>query len=493
MRPGAEPALPAGTPDAALLRRAAAGLARRPGEHGDLFLESVVTAEVALDERGPRLPIVGLGSGTAARVIADGATRHLAHGGLDPEMILALPARLRSEAPPDERGMAAQSPADRAKAAQSPADRAAAPRPTAAGIDAPPEEGGGCPEVAMLAAYLEEIAACLRAAAPIRAFEARAGWRRQRMAVATSEGECAEETRGWAWFTLRAVSSGRGGTPIRAASGGGARDAARLRVVHPPAQVAARLARSIDEAGHSAPAPSGEVPVVLAPGVGGLLFHEACGHALEGDRALRGRSALAGLLGERVGPEILTLVDDPTLDGLAGSRRHDDEGWPAAPTVLIDAGRVSAILLDRSTARLAGSAPTGSARRESYRDLPLPRMTNTFVRPGTASPEEVLREAARGLYIAELGPGWADTATGDFEFRVRRGYLVAGGRIVAPSGACVVSGNGVRALAGVRRVGVDLEFDPGSGECGKEGQRARAAVGQPTVLVEGLSVRPVGA
>jgi TldD protein len=195
-------------------------------------------------------------------------------------------------------------------------------------------------------------------------------------------------------------------------------------------------------------------------------------------------------MGEQVGPSELAVLDDPTLDGLAGSRRVDDEGWPASRTVLVEEGRVAGLLLDRTTALRAGTAPTGSARRESFRDLPLPRMTNTFVAAGTCDPEQILAEVPRGIYVEDLGAGRADTATADFSFRVRRGYLVVSGRKVAPLGPCLLTGNALRALAGIRQIGVDLRFDPGAGECGKDGQRARAAVGQPTILIGGLLVRP---
>jgi TldD protein len=311
------------------------------------------------------------------------------------------------------------------------------------------------------------------------------------VAVATSEGEVAEDRRDWIAFSARLEEEGRGGAAWSVSEGGGARDAARLRAVHPPEEVGARLARALLEQRDAVPPPSGETTVVLAPGPGGVFFHEACGHALEGDRALKGRSALVELLGERVGPADLTLVDDPTLAGLPGSRRMDDEGWPAARTVLIESGRLVGLLLDRATAMIAGTAPTGSARRESYRDLPTPRMSNTFVLEGPCAPEEILASVARGVYVTELGAGEVDTATGDFTFRVRRGRLLAGGRAVAPMAPAVISGNGVAAVRGVSMIGSDLRFDSGAGECGKEGQRLRAAVGQPTIKVLGLAVRPV--
>jgi TldD protein len=482
--PPAAPELP--SLDAPFVRRLASRLVRRPGEYGDLFLEASVVCELHRESDGGVAVSWGLDRGAAARVLLpDGSVRHVARAGLEPETIETLPQRLAGAESGPASGAA---PPGRSRR---PAPRGRAARET------------GAPA---LRAYLDEIERALGAAAhgtvwgnawlaSLRpaSIRERAGSRAQRVLVATSEGEIVEDRRDWVWFTLHVGTPGLAGRrPFAAAAGGGARDLERLRVLHPPAEVAARLAADLEASGAAAPAPAGVMPVVLGPGGGGILFHEACGHALEADRALSGRSAVAQRFGDAVGPEALTLVDDPTLDGLAGSRRYDDEGWGAAATVLVEAGRITGLLLDRGTARSVGSAPTGSARRASWRDLPLPRMTNTFVREGSARPEDIVSQVMRGLYVAELGAGRADTASGEFEFRVRRGSLIAGGRLVAPVGPCVVAGHGLQALAGVRAVGTDLRFDPGAGECGKDGQRARAAVGQPTLLVEGLSVRPAG-
>jgi TldD protein len=457
-------------PDPALLRKAAAALVSRPGDYGDLFLETVEQAEIRRDERGGRQAILGGWTGAATRVLGASGTRHRAVGGREALEGLGATGKLDTGAPNGE----------------------TPPSPMAA----PADPDAHAARTAALTRYIDLLESAIGKAAPAgdsgASMLARAELRSQEIVVATSEGEVAGDRRAWASFAVRVGRPGRSGATLWASVGGGARDPERLAAVHPPAAVAARIAEALDEAGAAAPAPLGAMPVILGPGVGGLLIHEACGHGLEGDRALRGRSAFANLLGETVGPEDLTIVDDPTLDGLAGSRPVDDEGWPAAPIVLVDAGRVAGLLLDRATALHAGTAPTGSARRESYRDLPLPRMTNTFVRAGTHSPGEIVAAVPRGLYVAELGAGRVDTATAEFSFRVRRGFIVAGGRKVAPVGPCVIAGNGVTVLAGIRMIGVDLRFDPGTGECGKEGQRARAAVGQPTLLVEGLSTLPEG-
>jgi TldD protein len=476
-------------PDPVLLRRASARLVRRPGEYGDLFLEGTALATVVRQGGEETAAESASAHGAAARLMTpEGRTRHLVADAVDPDTILSLADRI-------DGGGGSGMPAA--------IGGATVPVPAPAGQVVP----GRAAAAAAIRAYLEEVERLLLRAAGGTAWgsawmsqpgsialQSQAQIRSQQVLIATSEGEIIEDRRDWAWFTLRVEGPARSAAvaPARrvaAIVGGGARNAARLAAVHPPAEVARLLVAALDAANAAAPAPEGEMPIVLGPGAGGILFHEACGHALEGDRALEGRSALAAAFGEQVGPDFLTIVDDPTLDGLPGSRRFDDEGWRTAPTVLIERGRVVGLLLDRATARRAGSAPTGSARRETYRDLPLPRMTNTFVREGRTRPGEIVGAVNRGLYVEELGAGQVDTATGDFAFQVRRGALIAGGRLVAASGPCAIHGNGLKALAGVRGIGTDLRFDSGAGECGKDGQRARAAVGQPTILVEGLTVR----
>jgi TldD protein len=458
--------------DPVLLRQTAAALASRPGEFGDLFVEEVRHGEVSRlwGRSGPA--VVGGWAGVAARRIEPrGGVRHCSAAGLDEEAIGALPRRLGGE------GAARRG-------------AATGPRSLPCDPDLLDSLAGYLEEVeteTLLALGEDTVSSHSRAGV---SFSARARIRSQTVAVATSEGDLAEEVRDWSAFSVALAVERRGEAPLEVAQAGGARDPDRLRALHAPVEVARRLAEAWRETSRAAPPPSGETAVILAPGAGGILFHEACGHALEGDRALRDRSALAALVGDMVGPRELTLVDDPTLDGLPGSRRFDDEGWPASRTTLIEKGRVAGLLLDRATALRAGTAPTGSARRESYRDLPLPRMTNTFVTEAARDPAEIVASVGKGIYVEELGAGRVDTATADFTFRVRRAFLVAGGRKVAPLRACIVSGNGLRALAGIKMIGADLRFDAGAGECGKEGQRARSSVGQPTILIDGLWVRP---
>jgi TldD protein len=464
--------------DPSMLRRLAASVADRTGDYADLFLERSAVVSLDRDPGGSVTSIEGFSEGSAMRRMTAGEVRHLAIGSLDPDELSGLAEGLRrgggSPAPAGAGGRPGGDLGARRSGDRAPGGGDAAARPAAA-----------------VAAYLEELhreAAAALGGGAILSLRAEA--RSRSVAVASSEGEVTDDRRSWMTFALRVRAPGRSGAAGTLVEGGGAESAERLHVVHPPREVAARLAVAVAERRGAAPPPSGEMSVVLAPGGGGILFHEACGHMLEGDRTLRGPTPFADLLGEQVGPGSLTLVDDPTVAGLSGSRRIDDEGWRAGRNVLIDAGRLVGLLLDRGTALLAGTAPTGSARRESYRDLPLPRMTNTFVLEGTAPPEEIVASVDRGVYVADLGVGEVDTATADFAFRVRRGYLIAAGRIVAPLAPFRVTGNGVRVLRGVSMIGSDLRFDAGAGECGKEGQRARAAVGQPTVRVDGLVISP---
>lgn len=473
--------------DPAFLRRIAGRIVERPGEYADLFVERMLEAVLVRTDGRAEPPLLGVSEGSAARVLEGERVRHAACAGLEPASIALLPRQVRGIIGGNPGRDAGNGEPSRVVREETVPAAARPPAPRRAGV----ELAHSSPAlIDAVSRHLEAIEAAVLArfgSGEVRV-GSKAELQAQMMAVATSEGEVRGEDRTWISFSTRLTDAA--GASVLA--GGGASDLGRLLTLHRPDEVAARLERGLLEMKQAAPPPAGEVNAVLGPGAGGILIHEACGHALEGDRALRGRSALVELLGEKVGPSELMVVDDPTLAGLAGSRRIDDEGWPSARNVLIDSGRLVGLLLDRTTALLAATTPTGSARRESYRDLPMPRMSNTFVAEGRHFPEEILASVKRGLYIAELGAGEVDTVSADFSFRVQRGYLIAGGKMVAPVRPFVIHGNGLRVLNDIQMIGVDLKFDPGAGECGKEGQRSRAAVGQPTIKVAGLAAQPVG-
>lgn len=238
----------------------------------------------------------------------------------------------------------------------------------------------------------------------------------------------------------------------------------------------------------SVPAPAGEMPVVLGPGWPGILLHEAIGHGLEGDFNRKKTSAFSGLIGERVAKEGVTVIDDGTLADRRGSLTIDDEGTPAERTVLIEDGILKGYMQDRQNAALMGVAPTGNGRRESFAHQPMPRMTNTYMLAGTATPEEILRSVKKGLYAVNFGGGQVDITSGKFVFSATEAYLIEDGRITAPVKGATLIGNGPDVLTKVSRIGNDLKLDPGIGTCGKDGQGVPVGVGQPSLLIDRLTV-----
>ena len=238
----------------------------------------------------------------------------------------------------------------------------------------------------------------------------------------------------------------------------------------------------------SIPAPAGEMTVVLGPGWPGILLHEAIGHGLEGDFNRKKTSAFAGLLGNRVAAEGVTVVDDGTIAGRRGSLTVDDEGTPSGRTVLIENGILRGYLQDRMNARLMGVEPTGNGRRESFAHQPLPRMTNTFMLSGDRAPDEIIEGVTKGLYAVNFGGGQVDITSGKFVFSASEAYLIENGKVGAPVKGASLIGNGPDVLTRVSAVGNDMKLDPGIGTCGKAGQGVPVGVGLPTLRVDGLTV-----
>ena len=238
----------------------------------------------------------------------------------------------------------------------------------------------------------------------------------------------------------------------------------------------------------SVPAPAGEFPVVLGPGWPGILLHEAIGHGLEGDFNRKKTSAFAGLLGERVAADGVTVIDDGTIGDRRGSLTIDDEGTPSSSTTLIENGILRGYLQDRMNARLMSMEPTGNGRRESFAHAPLPRMTNTFMLAGERDPEEIIGETKRGIYARNFGGGQVDITSGKFVFSASEAYLIEGGKITAPLKGASLIGNGPDVLTRVSAIGNDFALDPGVGTCGKAGQGVPVGVGLPTILVDGITV-----
>jgi TldD protein len=238
----------------------------------------------------------------------------------------------------------------------------------------------------------------------------------------------------------------------------------------------------------SVAAPAGEMPVVLGPGWCGVLLHEAVGHGLEGDFNRKGTSAFSGRIGERVAASGVTVIDDGAIDQRRGSLSIDDEGTPTRRTVLIENGILKGYLQDRLNARLMGMEATGNGRRESFAHAPMPRMTNTFMLAGKDDPAELVERVSDGIYAKSFGGGQVDITSGKFVFSCTEAYRIRGGRIAEPIKGATLIGDGPTVLTRVKGIGNDLELDEGVGICGKGGQSVPAGVGQPTLLIDGLTV-----
>ncbi len=242
----------------------------------------------------------------------------------------------------------------------------------------------------------------------------------------------------------------------------------------------------------SVAAPAGEMTVLLGPGWPGVLLHEAVGHGLEGDFNRKGTSAFSGRIGDRVGAPGVTVVDDGSIPDRRGSLSIDDEGTPTSETVLIEDGILKGYMQDRLNARLMGVEPTGNGRREDYAHAPMPRMTNTFMKGGNDDPAELLSRVKNGIFAKSFGGGQVDIVSGKFVFSCTEAYKVENGKLGAPIKGATLIGDGPSVLTRVRGIGNDMALDEGVGVCGKGGQSVPAGVGQPTLLIEGLTVGGTG-
>ncbi len=238
----------------------------------------------------------------------------------------------------------------------------------------------------------------------------------------------------------------------------------------------------------SVPAPAGEMTVVLGPGWPGILFHEAVGHGLEGDFNRKGTSTFSGRVGEQVAAKGVTVVDDGSLPDRRGSLSIDDEGTPTERTVLIEDGILKGYMQDRMNARLMGVPATGNGRRESFQHPPMPRMTNSFLQGGSDDPGEILARAKSGIYAKSFGGGQVDIVSGKFVFSCTEAYKIENGRLGAPIKGATLIGNGPEVMQRIVAIGNDMALDEGIGTCGKGGQSVPVGVGQPTLMIEGLTV-----
>ena len=236
------------------------------------------------------------------------------------------------------------------------------------------------------------------------------------------------------------------------------------------------------------PAPAGQFDVVLGPGWPGILLHEAIGHGLEGDFNRKKSSAFSGLMGKRIAAKGVTVLDDGTIPDRRGSISFDDEGTQSQKNTLIEDGVLVGYMQDRQNSRLMGVEPTGNGRRESYAHAPMPRMTNTYMLGGNTNPKEILQNLKDGIYAVGFGGGQVDITNGKFVFSCTEAYRVRNGTVGAPLKGATLIGDGAAALKHIHAIGDDMALDPGMGNCGKAGQWVPVGVGQPTLMIGGLTI-----
>jgi TldD protein len=365
--------------------------------------------------------------------------------------------------------------------ARQPAALSAAERAEGHRVEQPPEEVGAG-EKADLLRRCEESARSQGG----EVAQARIGYveGRRRVEVFNSDGRAAADDRTRLRLSAQVVARRDGRVETGTDTRGG--HAGFELLADRPEEVAERAARKALTMLDARDAPSGRLPVVVGKGFGGVLLHEAVGHGLESDAVQKRASVYADRIGEQLAEPFVTAYDDGRRSGEWGSDGIDDEGTPTQRTTVLEEGRLTSYLYDLLRARKDGVASTGNGRRESFRHVPIPRMTNTFFAPGEATPEELIGEVQHGLYAVSFGGGQVEPATGDFVFGVSEGYLIEDGQVTAPVRGATLVGNGIEALKAIDGIAGDLEI--ATGFCGKGGQSVPAGVGQPHVRIRELTV-----
>lgn len=306
--------------------------------------------------------------------------------------------------------------------------------------------------------------------------------------IASSDGRLVGDVQPLARFGISCIADDDGNLQVGRSGGGGRIGIEFFESTMTPELFAREAARQAIIQLEAVATPAGTMEVVLGPGWPGILLHEAIGHGLESDFNRKQTSAFCGLIGQRVASELCTVVDDGTIPGRRGSLNVDDEGQPTSRTVLIENGVLRGYLSDYLNAGLMKSQRTGNGRRQSYRHMPLPRMTNTVMLAGNDTKEDIIRSVKRGLYAVQFGGGQVDITSGEFAFSASEAYLIEDGKVTAPVKGATLRGNGPETLKHVTAVGNDLELDPGVGVCGKDGQQVPVGVGIPTIKIDEMTV-----
>jgi TldD protein len=458
--------------DESLVRDVLAAALASGGRFAEVYAEERRSTSVRLDDGKVEDLTTGVDRGAGIRVVAGDTTAYAHSNRLDREALLEA--------------------ARAASAAVSGSDRATvldftSPEPPV--VHMPEQPAGSVTQERKVGWVREADDAARDVSGEVRQVVAGYGDSLQRLLVANSEGLWVEEDRERIRLIVSAVAS-RDGILQTGFEGPAGLGGVEVLSAHPPAETGKKAAEMAVAMLDGIPAPAGEMPVVVGPAGGGVLFHEACGHGLEADTVGKEASIYRGKLGERLASDLVTGVDDSTLSGGWGSFSFDEEGTPAQRTVLFEEGVLSGFLYDRFWAGKDRAAPTGNGRRQSYAHLPIPRMTNTSILPGATEPDDVIADTRRGVYAKVLGGGQVNPATGDFVFGVAEGYLIEDGKITRPVRGANLIGNGTTILQSVDAVASDFDWKPGT--CGKDGQGVPVGTGSPTLRIAQMTVGGTG-
>lgn len=453
--------------DEKLAARAIEEALKRGGDFAEIYAERRRSVSLSLEDSRVERSSTGLDSGASVRVTKGRNLSFVSTDRLDEESILEA-ARLAGE------GLAG--------GGSRPQELSLATTRSPHVIEIPPESVATREKAGLL--YAADEAARGSGAEIIQA-QIIYGDDFSEMLVANSEGILATEDRTRVRIIARTVGARNGIMQTGYESIGGHQGMEVLEngAAAQVGRIAAEKALAMLD---SKPAPSGKMTVVMHRGFGGVLFHEACGHGLESDAVEKGASVFAGKMGERVASDMVTLIDDGSLPGEWGSNAYDDEGTPTQRTALIQEGRLAGFMYDGLRARNAGVKSTGNGRRQSFRHMPIPRMTNTFITSGPHSREEIIGSTDRGFYAKTLSGGQVEPASGDFVFGVSEGYLIENGQITSPLRGATLIGNGLVALLNIDMIADDFEMNIGL--CGKDGQSVPAGSGQPTLRIRNMTV-----
>lgn len=442
------------------------------GDYADLYFEYLSTSSIRLDEGLVKSASQGVSVGVGVRVIAGERTGYAYTDVLTPERIkrAARTAALIASGP---------SKVDRISLNEA---RTHNLYPV---VTAPTE-----------ASFQDRVDLVVRADRAARAYDSRVlnvecayADHLRHILIASSDGRIAVDRQPLARLSVWVLARDKEGLAQQGHAGGGGRvELQYFQTERTPEDLAREAARQAIVQLSAAPAPAGEMTVVLGPGWPGILLHEAVGHGLEADFNRKGVSAFSDRIGQQVASPLCTVVDDGSLAYRRGSINVDDEGTPTQQNILIEKGILRGYLQDKLSSRILRASPTGSGRRESYQHIPMPRMTNTFMLAGESDPEEIIRSVPRGLYCVNFGGGQVDITSGNFVFSASESYLIEDGRITRPVRGATLIGNGPEALRYVSMVGCDLRLDEGIGICGKQGQQVPVGVGIPTIKIDRMTV-----